>query len=91
MSTVENACDWAEIYQLKSAYAWHYLLDFVLAGGADEPVLRVMGVYDERYRREDGPWKIAHMHLAFLWNSDVGRIRPGEERKLEWHADAVAD
>lgn len=67
-----------------------YLLDFVLTGAADEPVLRVMGVYDERYRREHGRWRIAHMHLTFLWNSDVGRIRPGEERKLEWHADAAS-
>jgi ketosteroid isomerase-like protein len=160
MSRVENASDWAEICQLKSAYGWHYdapdlealvdlftddavcvfgaygtwqgkeeiragfaenvgaadnafpslhtfanpmiaidgdeatgkwyLLDFVLTGAADEPVLRVMGVYDERYRREDARWRIAHMHLTFLWNSDVGRIRPGEERKLEWHADAAS-
>jgi ketosteroid isomerase-like protein len=160
MSMVENASDWAEICQLKSAYGWHYdapdlealvdlftddavcvfgaygtwhgkeeiragfaenvgaadnafpslhtfanpmiaidgdeatgkwyLLDFVLTGAADEPVLRVMGVYDERYRREDARWRIAHMHLTFLWNSDVGRIRPGEERKLEWHADAAS-
>jgi hypothetical protein len=29
------------------------------------------------------------MDLTFLWNSDVGRIRPGEERKLDWHADAA--
>jgi ketosteroid isomerase-like protein len=156
---VQNAADWAEIYQLKSAYGIHYdtpdfealvdlftddavcvfgaygtwngkeeiragfaenvgapsnpfpslhsfvnpmitidgdeatgkwyLLDFVLTGTAEEPVLRVMGVYDERYRREDGRWKIASMDLTFLWNSDVGRIRPGEERKLEWHADAA--
>jgi len=48
-----------------------------MTGGADEPVLRVMGVYDERYRREDGRWKISRMDLTFLWNSDVGRIRAG--------------
>jgi ketosteroid isomerase-like protein len=66
-----------------------YLLDCVLTGGSQDPVVRVMGVYDERYRRENGRWKISRMDLTFLWNSDVGRIRPGEERKLEWHADAA--
>ena len=155
----QNASDWAEIYQLKSAYGWHYdrpdfdalidlftddavcvfgaygtwtgkdeiragfaenvgapdnhfpslhtfanpmilidgdqatgkwyLMDFVLTGTSTDPVLRVMGVYDEIYRRENGRWRIARMELTFLWNSDVGRIRPGEERKLEWHADAA--
>ena len=67
-----------------------FLIDCVLTGGAAEPIVRVMGVYDERYRREDGRWRIAHTDLTFLWNSDVGRIRPGHERKLEWHADAVS-
>jgi hypothetical protein len=65
-------------------------MDFVLTGTGQDPVLRVMGVYDEIYRRENGRWRIARMELTFLWNSDVGRIRAGEERKLEWHAEGAA-
>lgn len=64
-----------------------FLIDTVLTGTGDEPVIRVLGVYDDTFRREDGTWKIARADLKFLWNSDVGRIKPGEERKLEWHAD----
>jgi ketosteroid isomerase-like protein len=70
-----------------SATGQWYLLDTVLTGAPGEPSIRVCGVYYERYRREGGRWLIAHSHLKFLWNSDVGRILPGEERKLEWHAD----
>jgi ketosteroid isomerase-like protein len=66
-----------------------YLMDFVLTGAGADPVLRVLGVYHDRYRREATGWRIARTELTFLWNSDVGRIRPGEERKLEWHADAA--
>ena len=155
---IENAADWAEIYQLKSAYGVHYdspdfealidlftddavfdagpygtwrgkdelragflenigapdnnfptlhsflnpvisidgdeatgtwyLLDFALTGGPELPALRATGVYDERYRREDGRWRIAFTKLTLLWNSDVGRMRPGEAVKLEFHANA---
>jgi ketosteroid isomerase-like protein len=67
-----------------------YLLDTVLTGGPGEPTIRVCGIYDETYRRDNGRWRIARTHITFLWNSDVGRIQPGEERKLEWHADANA-
>lgn len=64
-----------------------FLLDHVLTGAGSEPALRVCGVYDDEYRREEGGWKISRVDLRFIWNSDVGRIVPGQERKLEWHAD----
>jgi len=71
------------------AHGKFFLLDCVLTGGPDEPVIRVAGVYNEHYRREHGQWQITETDLRFLWNSDVGRIRPGAERKLEWHPDAA--
>jgi hypothetical protein len=78
---LKNAADWAEICQLKSAYGWHY----------DAPDFEALvDLFTDDAVCVFGAWKIAHMQLTFLWNSDVGRIRPGQERKLDWHADAAA-
>ena len=71
-----------------AARGQYFLIDMVVSGGPTEPVIRVAGVYDELYRRENGRWRIAETSLRFLWNSDVGRIEVGKERKLNWHPDS---
>jgi ketosteroid isomerase-like protein len=64
-----------------------YLLDHVLTRGPGVPPNGVLGVYHARYRRDNGRWRIAELDLSFLWNADVGRIQPGKEVKLAFHAD----
>lgn len=48
-----------------------YLLDCATAGA--QP-LRVLGVYDETYRRVDGTWKMSSLTLRFKWSDEVGHV-----------------
>jgi SnoaL-like domain len=50
-----------------------YLLDCVTYGRQNP--LRVLGVYDEEYRRVDGVWKMKRLTLRFKWSDDTGRVR----------------
>jgi hypothetical protein len=47
-----------------------YLLDCV-THGQDNP-LKVLGVYDETYRRVDGTWRMSSMTLRFKWARTSG-------------------
>jgi SnoaL-like domain len=48
-----------------------YLLDCATVG---EPPLRVLGVYDETYRRVDGAWKMSSLTLRFKWSENTGHV-----------------
>jgi hypothetical protein len=50
-----------------------YLLDLSTVGAHTEP-MRVLGIYDETYRREAGGWKMSSMTLRFKWSEDVGHV-----------------
>ena len=50
-----------------------YLLDCTTHGKGQSP-LRVMGIYDETYRRVDGAWKMSSMTLRFTWSDEVGHV-----------------
>jgi hypothetical protein len=50
-----------------------YLLDCTTLEPGMNP-LRVLGVYDETYRRVDGVWKMSSMTLRFKWSDDVGQV-----------------
>lgn len=65
-----------------------FLLDFVLTRKPGEIPFGVAGVYRDSYRKVDGCWLFEEVVLDFLWNSDVGRMAPGQARRLDWHADA---
>ena len=49
-----------------------YLLDFVTGDMMREGgnPLCWLGVYDERYRRADGRWRISKQSLNFVWPSE---------------------
>ncbi len=65
-----------------------FLLDAVLTRPVGETTNAVFGVYHDEFRRVDGRWKIAKADLSFLWNNELGRMSPGEAKKLDWHPDA---
>lgn len=65
-----------------------FLLDNVLTREPAETTNGVFGVYFDEFRKEDGQWRISRSELQFLWNSEQGRMAPGEARKLDWHPDA---
>jgi hypothetical protein len=50
-----------------------YLLDCTAIEPGMNP-LRVLGVYDETYRRVDSVWKMSSMTLRFKWSDDVGHV-----------------
>jgi SnoaL-like domain len=58
-----------------------YLLDMTLGSGDENP-LKIVGIYDEEYRKVDGVWKIARLELKFLWSADVGRVTPENPMKM---------
>jgi len=51
-----------------------YLLDCSTVGF--EQPLRVLGVYDETYRRVDGTWKMSSLTLRFKWSEVTGHVTP---------------
>jgi SnoaL-like domain len=63
------------------------LLDFVLTRDAGVMPNGVLGVYHDEFRKQGGRWRFSSIDLTFVWNSDVGRLRPGEEVKLDFHPD----
>jgi SnoaL-like domain len=56
-----------------------YLLDLVF-GEADVNPLRLIGIYDERYRRVEHTWRITYCSLQVLWSTVSGRVT--DERPL---------
>ena len=53
---------------------WYLMNSFTHNGGAP---LQVIGVYDERYRRDrDGRWRISNLKLTYIWTETAGRIDP---------------
>ena len=49
-----------------------YLLDCVTHGHGNP--LKVLGIYDETYRRVDGQWRMSSMTLRFKWSEEVGHV-----------------
>jgi hypothetical protein len=49
-----------------------YLLDCVTHGHGNP--LKVLGIYDETYRRVDGRWFMSSMTLRFKWSEEVGHV-----------------
>ncbi len=48
-----------------------FLLDHILNLGDKDP-LRLIGVYNHKFRRVDGDWKICWTKIDFLWSPDAG-------------------
>jgi ketosteroid isomerase-like protein len=63
-----------------------YLLDFVLDTKASGNPLKMLGVYDDEYRREEGTWKISGIKLTFYWASHVGPTGGKLTSQLDWNA-----
>ena len=61
-----------------------YLLDCSLREKDVNP-LQIVGIYDEKYRKEAGEWRIAHLHLKFLWSSHVDHISEDNPMSLPRH------
>src|SRR3954451_6847766 len=57
-----------------------YLLDCVTH--AQENALKVLGVYDETYRRVDGTWRMSSMTLRFNWGENVGHVTPDNPMRI---------
>ena len=64
----------------KATGTW-YLLDCVLRESNENP-LKVIGIYDEDYRREPEGWRIARLTLKFLWSAEQGRITPENPMRI---------
>ncbi|MCP2138472.1 ketosteroid isomerase-like protein [Rhizobium sp. SLBN-94] len=53
-----------------------YLLDWVTGREAGHPVL-LLGLYADKYRKENGEWKIYHTKLDVVWqHEDLGPLNP---------------
>ena len=50
-----------------------FLLDIVMGDGDVNP-LRLLGIYDEDFRKEGGQWKISRSRIDFLWTADAGKV-----------------
>jgi hypothetical protein len=44
--------------------------------------LKVLGVYDETYRRVDGTWRMSSMTLRFEWGENVGHVTPDNPMRI---------
>ena len=51
-----------------------FLLDHIL-GPAGESPLKIIGTYNDEFRRVDGQWKISRTRIDFVWSSETGRIK----------------
>jgi hypothetical protein len=56
-----------------TAHSRCFLLDFVLGAGDENP-LRLLGIYDEDFRKEDGRWRISRSRIDFLWSVNGGKV-----------------
>jgi len=62
-----NTHHWIELTGDGSAVGRRQLIDWLVTRPADTNPLLWLGIYEDRYRRESGTWKISHMKLQFLW------------------------
>lgn len=62
-----NTFHWIEFIDSSEAVGRRQLLDFLLTRQPDEQPLLWLGIYEDRYRKEHGRWRISHMRLEFLW------------------------
>ena len=56
-----------------TAHSRCFLLDFVLGAGDENP-LRLFGIYDEDFRKDDGRWRISRSRIDFLWSVNGGKV-----------------
>jgi ketosteroid isomerase-like protein len=56
-----------------TAHSRCFLIDITM-GPADRNPLRLLGIYDEDYRRVGAEWKCSRSRIDFLWNADQGKI-----------------
>jgi ketosteroid isomerase-like protein len=57
-----------------TAHSRCFLLDIVMGAGDENP-LRLLGIYDEDFRKEaDGRWRISRSRIDFLWTANTGRV-----------------
>lgn len=59
-----------------------YLLDHVITDHDRSQPLRAVAIYQEKYKRVAGDWKIAFSRIDFLWSADTGRVKGDMENKL---------
>jgi hypothetical protein len=58
-----------------------YLLDCVTTV-VESNSLRILGIYDETYRRVDGAWKMTSLTLRFKWSHDIGHVTPDNPMRV---------
>lgn len=73
MHTVANP--WIEVDGDDARGRW-YLLDLHTLPGHAQPV-RILGRYDDTYRRENGRWRIARTSIDLLWLAESGAAAQG--------------
>lgn len=56
-----------------------FILDHILASSGGP--LKMIGAYNDEYRRVNGDWKISRTRLDFFWSADAGRIK-GEMKQM---------
>ena len=66
---------WIEFTGPDEARGRCYLLDLRCKVGVENPLV-LMGIYDDRYRRVDGAWKIDRTRIDFLWPQRI--VGPSE-------------
>jgi ketosteroid isomerase-like protein len=59
-----------------TAHSRCFLLDIVMGAGDENP-LRLLGIYDEDFRREGGTWRISRSRIDFLWTANGGKVPAG--------------
>ncbi len=59
-----------------TAHSRCFLLDIVMGAGNENP-LRLLGIYDEDFRKVDGRWLISRSRIDFLWTADAGKVGAG--------------
>jgi len=56
-----------ELTDERNAVGRSYLIDVLTERRPDENPVLLYGLYDERYRKVDGDWKISFSRIHFLW------------------------
>ena len=59
-----------------------YLLDHVLNYDDKSDPMKIMAIYNEKYVKKDGSWKILHSHIEFVWTAENGRVKDALENKI---------
>lgn len=80
-STIHAMANQVIELQGDTAHSRCFLLDIVMGAGNENP-LRLLGIYDEDFRRVDGRWLISRSRIDFLWTADAGKVGQGGMKEV---------